>query len=321
MPRFARCVGAALLRPDFTFPDGRCRAGVILGLLCLAGAGCGTTRERQATEQLVMSDAVDRSVSRLDFRPLSGQKVYLDTSYLRHVKGQAFVNSEYVISSMRQQIVAAGCLIQDTLADADIVIEARLGTLGLDDHRVTFGLPENNAISSAVALIPNAPSVPSIPEVALARRDAQEAAAKVAAFAYERETRQPVWQSGVNYSLATARDTWVFGVGPFQGGSIRDDTKLAGSKLKLPFPVADNKSSPAYQRPSVDYTAEIAFQNGRPTKEPPDDDGSDAPGGMEWPVESIAEIPQATPNATLDGPVRISDVSEQEREFQKGVRR
>ena len=315
------------MRQGFAFRSGHCCALILHAAVSLWVAGCGTTRERQATEQLVMSDAVDRSVARLDFRPLSGQKVYLDTSYLRHVKGEGFVNSEYVISSMRQQIVAAGCLIQDTLADADIVIEARLGTLGLDDHSVTFGLPENNAISSAVSLIPNAPSVPAIPEVAFGRRDAQEGAAKVAAFAYERETRQPIWQSGVNYSLASARDTWIFGVGPFQGGSIRDDTKLAGSKLKLPFSIADRRSSPAYQRPAVDYTAEIAFHNGLPAEDsfPADgsgDDASDAPGGMEWPVESIAEKPQSTPNAArLNHPVRIADASEQEREFEKGTRR
>ena len=108
--------------------------------------GCGTTREQKATEQLVMSDAVDKSVQHIDFRPLSDQKVYLDNSYLRHVKGEGFVNSEYVTSALRQQIVAAGCLIQDSPQDADIIVEARLGVLGSDDHRVTFGLPENSAL-------------------------------------------------------------------------------------------------------------------------------------------------------------------------------
>ncbi len=49
---------------------------------CLSMVGCGTTREYNATEQLVMSDAVDRSIASIDFRPLSGRKVYLDTSYL-----------------------------------------------------------------------------------------------------------------------------------------------------------------------------------------------------------------------------------------------
>tara|TARA_R110002049_G_scaffold285698_3_gene466890 strand:+ start:44135 stop:45016 length:882 start_codon:yes stop_codon:yes gene_type:complete len=288
--------------------------------------GCGTTRERQATEQLVMSDAVDRSVSRLDFRPLTGQKVYLDTSYLRSVKGEGFVNSDYVISAMRQQIVAAGCLIQDTLGDSDIVIEPRLGTLGLDDHRVTFGLPENNAISSAVALIPNAPSIPAIPEVALARRDAQEAAAKVAAFAYDRRTREPIWQSGVNYSLATAKDTWVFGVGPFQGGSIREETKLAGSKLKLPFSVAHNLAQQNYERPAVEYTAQVAFNDGWPTTDPTGNPIAvpkpPAPSGMEWPVESIAEKPaDASGGDKKESPVRIADSAKPERKPKAAVKR
>lgn len=92
-------------------------------LILLAAAlttGCGTTRQYTATEQLVMSDAVDRSIGRIDFRPLSGRRVYLDTSYLRHVKGEGFVNAEYVTSALRQQIVAAGCLIQDANSDAEI---------------------------------------------------------------------------------------------------------------------------------------------------------------------------------------------------------
>ena len=72
-----------------------------------------------------MSDAVDRNIQRIDFRPLSGEKVYLDTSYLRHVKGTGFVNAEYVTSALRQQIVAAGCLIQDSAQEADIIIEGQ----------------------------------------------------------------------------------------------------------------------------------------------------------------------------------------------------
>ena len=212
----------------------------------------------------MLSDAVDRSILNLDFRPLSGRRVYLDTSYLRHVKGQGFVNAEYVTSALRQQIAGAGCYLQDTLQDADIVIEARIGTLGTDDHRVTFGVPENNMLSSAATLIPGAPKVPSVPEIAIARRESREAASKIACFAYDRETRRPIWQSGVNHALATARDTWVFGVGPFQGGTIRDQTKLAGSGLK--FGTKSTTGSPAkfFDRPPVDYTAETRFQQGWP---------------------------------------------------------
>lgn len=237
---------------------------MLAALMFVSVLGCGTTREYKATEQLVMSDAVDRSIATIDFRPLSGRKVYLDTSYLRHVKGEGFVNSEYVTSALRQQIVAAGCLIQDASPDAEIVIEARIGTLGADDHRVTFGVPENNALASAVSLIPGSPNIPTIPEIAVARRESREAAAKIAAFAYDRETRAPLWQSGVESSLATAKDTWVMGVGPFQGGTIREQTKLVGSEIGFGEKSATGSPARFFDRPPVDYTAEVRFQQGWP---------------------------------------------------------
>jgi len=264
----------------------------LLGL-SVCSSGCGTTRDYRATEQLVMSDAVDLSVGQLDFRPLTGRKVYLDTSYLRHVKGEGFVNSEYVTSALRQQIVAAGCLIQDAATEADVIIEARIGTLGTDDHRVTYGLPENNAISAAVSLIPGAPAISAIPEIAFARREAREAAVKISAFAYDRNTRAPVWQSGVDRAVATAKDTWVLGVGPFQSGSIRDHTKLAGSKIQ--FGERSSTGSPArfFDRPPVDYTAEIRYQQGWPVF----DDGGLSPDMIGLPEtdpdrEQIAEKDQ-----------------------------
>ncbi|KAA5539604.1 hypothetical protein FYK55_23850 [Roseiconus nitratireducens] len=232
--------------------------------IVVALTGCGTTREHQATEQLVVSEAVDRNIQDLDFRPLSGRKVYLDTSYMRNVKGPTFVNAEYVISGLRQQILAAGCLIQDSSNDAEIIIEGRIGTLGSDDHQVTFGLPENNAVSNAASLIPNAPTLPSIPEIAFARRESREAASKIAAFAYDRETRRPIWQSGVRHSVATAKNTWVLGVGPFQGGSIREKTKLAGSRFQFGRRSANSSPARPYERPAVDYTAETRFNQGWP---------------------------------------------------------
>ena len=151
-------------------------------------------------------------------------------------------------------------------------------------------------MSSAVSLIPGAPNLPSIPEIALARRDAREAATKVAAFAYDRETRQPIWQSGVKHSMATARDTWVLGVGPFQGGTIREQTKLAGSKLTLGSRSATGSAAKFYDRPPVDYTAEMRFDKGHPIF---DDGGfgSDMLGPLEElqfpdPNEQIAEEPE-----------------------------
>ncbi len=242
----------------------RTAARFVPAILLLSMFGCGTTREYNATQQLVMSDAVDRSISSIDFRPLAGQRVYLDTSYLQHIKVDSFVNADYVTSSMRQQIVGAGCLIQDSSSEADIIIEARIGTLGTDDHRVTFGIPENNTLSSAASFVPGAPSVPSIPEIAIAKREARKAASKVAAFAYNRETREAVWQSGVSPSISTARDTWVLGVGPIQSGTVKRGSRFAGLG-GVKNENSQSGSPPGYfDRPTVEYTAQTRFNQGWP---------------------------------------------------------
>ncbi|PNY38176.1 DUF6655 family protein [Rhodopirellula sp. MGV] len=276
---------------------------LITAPLVVALCGCGTTREHRATEQLVVSDAVDRSIQDLDFRPLTGRKVYLDTSYLRTVKGEGYTNAEYVISCLRQQILAAGCLIQDSSGEADLIIEARVGALGTDDHLVTYGIPENNAFNTAAQAIPNTPIIPTLPEISIARRESREAAAKIAAFAYDRETRQPIWQSGVRQSIATAKDTWVMGIGPFQGGSIRDKTKLAGGYFNFGRRSRHGSTAEEFERPSVDFTAETRFNQGWPefgefgpapdmlASEPEAKALPETPPETSSPAESVAEKP------------------------------
>jgi hypothetical protein len=227
-------------------------------------SGCGSTKLQQATEQLVLSDAVDRSVAQIDFRPLAGRKVFFDTTYLKTVKNESFVNADYVISAMRQQIIAAGCLVVETLNEAELVIEGRIGTLGMDDHRLTYGVPENNALASTASLISTAPTIPSIPEIAFARRESREGAAKVAAFAYDRETRQAVWQSGLSRASSTALDTWVLGVGPFRQGTIRRELKFGDGRL---FQLKKKTVPPIVWRdgaPTVDYTKEMIFERDVP---------------------------------------------------------
>src|SRR5688500_6402091 len=99
----------------------RCVGLVVAGMwLSIASlAGCGTILQSNATEQLLASDAVDSAVSSIDFRPLSGQKVFFETRYIQNLKTIGFVSAEYIISSLRQAMVGAGILLQDTAAQAD----------------------------------------------------------------------------------------------------------------------------------------------------------------------------------------------------------
>lgn len=256
----------------------------------MAGAGCGTMNSRRATEQLLVSDAVDRAVARIDFRDLAGQKVFLETKYIKNVKNLnmvEFVNEEYIVSALRQQLFAANCQVQDKAEEADYIVEARVGAIGTDGNDVIYGLPASNGLNSAASLIAATPMLPSIPELSVAKRSQQSGAAKIGVFAYHRKTRTPVWQAGVSQSRSTSRDTWVMGVGPFQKGTIYNGTQFAGSQLALPLLPIPDESENAEPEPLVHYQEEIHFGKPLPEEKPT----AVRPASAEEPVKTPSEKP------------------------------
>lgn len=257
---------------------GRRRCLFCLSLTAILGWGCGTIQQNTATEQLLASDAVDSSVSRIDFTPLAGQKVFLDTKYIPRPATNNYVAADYIISSLRQAMTAAGIFLQDSEANAEYVVEARVGTLGADGQEMVYGIPASNALSAAsvaIAATSQAPAIPVIPEIAFAKKKNQLAAAKIACFAYHRESRERVWQSGLSIAKSTAKDTWILGAGPFQRGSIYDGTGLAGSTLD----VRDRQQRP----PAVAFRETIVFEK---TPKPPEEKAAEVvPAAGEKPAE------------------------------------
>jgi len=240
----------------------------LLLALLISTTGCGTTKSFTATEQLLMSDAVDSTISKMDFRALTGHKVFLDTQYVvgagKVIPGVAMpanlVNSDYIISGLRQQLTAAGCMLVDTKELAEIVCEARCGALGTDGNSMVYGLPASNLLSTASSVFPGTPTLPTIPEISFAKREMKSAAAKVSVFAYDRETREPLWQSGIAQAGSSARDTWILGVGPLQYGSIYNGTRFAGRRLRNNS-VVDDDSRIADQSNGIDHRRNYLFAN------------------------------------------------------------
>ncbi|MDP1560618.1 MAG: hypothetical protein Q8M16_04410 [Pirellulaceae bacterium] len=202
---------------------------LLMGMLLTAtNVGCGTTAQRAAMEQLLVSDAIDQAVGQIDFSPLEGRDVYLDAEYIRTVRPLGFVNADYVLSSLRHQILAAGCQLKDRRDDAEIIIEPRVGSLGTDDYNIVYGLPRSEAAAMLGAASNTGIALPLIPELAVGKSEYRQGFAKINVFAYRATDRSAVWQSGVARSTATSRDTWVMGIGPFQKGSIYRDKKMGG---------------------------------------------------------------------------------------------
>ena len=219
-------------------------------LMLAAIVGCGTTRwsdtARTATEQLLLSDAMDRAVSQLDFSMFAGCTVYLDAGPVKQS-----LDSAYLISSVRQRLIASECILKEKPEEADFVVELRAGTVGTDRHELLFGIPATTLPAST----PGA-GAQIIPELPLAKRTDQRAVAKIAAFAYDRRTSQAVWQSGTIPVESKARDLWVFGAGPFQRGSIYSGTRFAGHNVPALLDLNRSHTGP---RSTLAVTQEALF--------------------------------------------------------------
>jgi len=227
--------------PSLCIPSVRNIALTCLAVLIAATTvGCGKTVSNTATEQLLLSDSVDRAIRSVDFSALSGRRCYLNTEYIPKTKSPTFVNAEYVTSSLRNQMISAGAILADNAKGAEIMVEPRLGVLGSNENEVTYGIPSSNILSQAASLVPTAPPIPTIPEISLARKNDHMAAAKLAVFAYNAESGLPVWQSGTSTAQSHAKDTWFFGVGPIQSGTIYEQPQFAGVRIRLPLVGAED---------------------------------------------------------------------------------
>lgn len=241
----------------------RCLRTFLLVALAAAG-GCTINKSRMATEQLVVSDAVDRVVAQVDFSPLSGQKVYFDTKYLSGAKLAGSPNVEYLTSALRQQMLAYDCRLTDKLEEADLVVEARVGALGNDGNEATYGIPGSAAVGAAAAIATGFPAGGTLPELSVGRRNHQWGAAKVGLFAYDRASHQRVWQAGVSTGASQAREVWVMGFGPFQRGRVYKEAQA--SMNERPQLVKDQQRLHQLD-PLAAYSASIDFQ-GKPKRLP-----------------------------------------------------
>ncbi len=257
--------------------------GVLL-VVSIILSGCGSTRwtdtSRTATEQLLISDAMDRAVSEVDFQALSGREVFLDST-----PAQGVTDHAYLISSLRQHILASGCVLRDSREKAECIVELRVGAVGTDTHKLTLGVPAVE-MPSAISLT-GAPS--SIPEIPFAKKTEQRAVAKIALFAYERESGQPIWQSGFAPVESMAKDIWFLGMGPFRRGTIYKGTHLAGDKFVIPIivPGEDQQGNVG----SVAVADEVVFDD-------PEEPSSESGKTDKEPKEQVAKAEASKPKAT-----------------------
>jgi len=149
-----------------------------MSLLALLFAGCTASKislpERTAIEQLLLSTAVDNALTGVSLPQLEGERVYLVEHYIESY------DEPYVAGSIRALLSENGALLAESTEEADIIVEARIGALGIDSAESLVGIP-------SIAL--PVPSVGTIqtPEAALYASNKKDAVAKLALLAYRKD--------------------------------------------------------------------------------------------------------------------------------------
>ncbi|MBR7139858.1 MAG: hypothetical protein IKD44_09965 [Lentisphaeria bacterium] len=120
---------------------------VFVSIICCAAAvcflvsGCAdpriTNTGRNAVEQLLLTNAVDRSVSKLDFRMLAGEKIRIDYSNLAPQ-----TEKNYVQAILEARVAAAGAIIALKADEAKYVLRPVCATLATEDSKIMFGTPQ-----------------------------------------------------------------------------------------------------------------------------------------------------------------------------------
>ena len=159
---------------------------IIVFVFCACTTWRTSDTPRTALEQLLLSSAADKAISDMNLEPLAGRSVYLDSTNLKAY------DQEYVISTIREKLNAAGVRIKDTKDSAEVIVEARVGGLANDKSEIILGIP------SIDVPVPSAGTV-STPELALFKVSTQRGRAKIALFAYQNNDGSHLFSSGTKY--------------------------------------------------------------------------------------------------------------------------
>jgi hypothetical protein len=151
---------------------------------------------------LLISSAVDGALNKIDFQPISGAKVFLDTQYLD------CVDKNYILVATHQKLLANQCTLVGKAEESDVVVEVGSGGVGTDGSDFYIGVP-----GFGIPMV-------SIPKVAIFQRNRSIGTAKLSLVAYDTRSKKPVINSGYALARADHRNWQVLGLGGQQSGSV-----------------------------------------------------------------------------------------------------
>lgn len=187
----------------------------MLLLPLVLSTGCASIRvtdpARTATEQFLLTEAINRSVEQLSPALLRDRLLFIDPTYL------ATTEQAYLLGELRARLLMSGVRLAAKREEAQVILEVRSGGVGIDRYDYLLGIP-----SFAVPYTATSPGgVPILtPELAILKNQKQRAFASVAFVAYWANTGELLAASGPFIGRTYREDYWFFGTGPRTIGNI-----------------------------------------------------------------------------------------------------
>lgn len=230
----------------------------LCGALLLAGIvgsiGCTSTNSsntaRTATEQMLISNAVDQSLSKVDFQAFGGRKVFVEEKYLD------CADKNYVASSVRHRVLMQGGQIAAKPEEADVIVEVRSGAVGTNSSNSFLGIPQIQI-----------PGMFATPEIKLINRVNQTGMAKIGLVAFDAKTHQVLGDGGMSLAKSADNNWYVFGIGPWQNGSVKKEIERGQPRyasqpwIEVPPQVAF--AAPSLQAPPATDDEKVRLTSGQ----------------------------------------------------------
>ncbi len=164
-------------------------------------SACTSMRETQppraASEQLLISSAVDHALDRLKLGIPPGTKIWVEAQYFDGY------DQKYAVGAIRDYLLRRGGRLVADRGTADTVVEIRAGALSTNSDDMLIGFP---ALALPVPLVGNMQT----PEMSFVKRSEDQGVAKLGLTAYDAKTgqRAPFSPAGPTYGFSTNK-RWV----------------------------------------------------------------------------------------------------------------
>ena len=171
-------------------------------------SGCTTVHvgepSETATEQLLITAAIDDAVAKMNVSLDAGTRIFVDTSYFDGTGRETMVLfPKYAMAAVRDRLLRAGALLTEDRTAADVIVELRTGGQSIDHNSLFIGIPQ-----VSIPLPPTFYPV-TTPELALFKRDRQTGVAKLAITAYHQGTGAFASSSGPTFGSSNHTETTV----------------------------------------------------------------------------------------------------------------